>query len=103
MMHPLRLTILLTALLLSTPSFAARCGGDFNSFLTSMSADAQGAGISSSVVSSALSGVTDDAAVLNFDRRQRYTFDKSFEQYVSTRVGSGGINGGRAMPARKIS
>ncbi len=39
-------------------------------------------------------------AVLNFDRRQRYTFNKSFEQYVSTRVGSGRINGGRAMLQR---
>ena len=39
-------------------------------------------------------------AVLNFDRRQRYTFNKSFEQYVSTRVGAGRINGGRAMLQR---
>ena len=38
-------------------------------------------------------------AVLNFDRRQRYTFNKTFEQYVSTRVGPGRINGGRAMLA----
>ena len=38
--------------------------------------------------------------MLNFDRRQRYTFNKSFEQYVSTRVGSGRINGGRAMLQR---
>jgi hypothetical protein len=29
--------------------------------------------------------------VLNFDRRQRYTFNKSFEQYVSTRGGPGRI------------
>src|SRR5208337_1656827 len=34
------------------------------------------------------------------DRRQRYTFNKSFEQYVSTRVGAGRINGGRAMLQR---
>ena len=38
--------------------------------------------------------------MLNFDRRQRYTFNKSFEQYVSTRVGPGRINGGRAMLQR---
>jgi lytic murein transglycosylase len=82
------------------PSHAARCGGDFSSFLAGMSADAQAAGISSSVTGAALSGVTDDAAVLNFDRRQRYTFNKSFEQYVSTRVGAGRINGGRAMLQR---
>ena len=92
-------SVLLT-LLLATPSFAARCGGDFNSFLAGMSADARAAGISESVVGTAFAGVTDDAAVLNFDRRQRYTFNKSFEQYVSTRVGAGRINGGRAMLQR---
>jgi lytic murein transglycosylase len=95
-----RLFVLLTVLLLSTPSLAARCGGDFNSFLASISADAQAAGISPSVTSAALAGVQQDAAVLNFDRRQRYTFNKSFEQYVSTRVGAGRINGGRAMLQR---
>jgi lytic murein transglycosylase len=88
------------ALLLPTPSHAARCGGDFNSFVASISADAQAAGISQGVVGSALSGVSEDMAVLNFDRRQRYTFNKSFEQYVSTRVGAGRINGGRAMLQR---
>ena len=92
-------SVLLT-LLLATPSFAARCGGDFNSFLAGMSADARAAGISESVTGTAFAGVTDDAAVLNFDRRQRYTFTKSFEQYVSTRVGAGRINGGRAMLQR---
>ena len=79
---------------------AARCGGDFNAFLANVSADAQNAGVSPSVISSSLAGVTQDGSVLAFDRRQRYTFNKSFEQYVSTRVGAGRINGGRAMLAR---
>lgn len=83
-----------------TPTFAARCGGDFNAFVASMSAEAQAAGISPGIISSALSGVQQDMAVLNFDRRQRGTFNKSFEQYVSTRVGPGRINGGRAMLQR---
>jgi lytic murein transglycosylase len=96
----LRLAVLLLAFLLATPCFAARCGGDFNAFVASFSSEAVAAGISQSVVGSALSGVTEDMAVLNFDRRQRYTFNKSFEQYVSTRVGSGRINGGRAMLQR---
>ncbi|MBI5262703.1 MAG: lytic murein transglycosylase [Bradyrhizobium sp.] len=79
---------------------AARCGGDFNSFISSMAAEAQAAGISPGVASAALSGVTEDGNVLAFDRRQRYTFNKTFEQYVSTRVGPGRINGGRAMLQR---
>ena len=36
--------------------------------------------------------MTQDPAVLAFDRRQRGTFNKTFEQYVSTRVGPGRIN-----------
>jgi lytic murein transglycosylase len=84
----------------ASPAFAARCGGDFNSFVAGISAEAQSAGVSGAVVSQALSGVTLDPAVLAFDRRQRYTFNKSFEQYVSTRVGAGRINGGRAMLQR---
>ena len=70
---------ILAALLLSTPSFAARCGGDFHTFIAGISADAQAAGISPNVISSALGGVQQDGGVLAFDRRQRYTFNKSFE------------------------
>src|SRR6266436_6127510 len=90
----------LAALALATPSHAARCGGDFYSFVQNIAAEAQGAGVSPNVVSAALGGVSEDGAVLAFDRRQRYTFNKSFEQYVSTRVGAGRINGGRAMLQR---
>ena len=65
-----------------------------------MSQEAAAAGISQAVISQALSGVTQDPAVLAFDRRQRGTFNKSFEQYVSTRVGPGRINIGRQMLQR---
>jgi lytic murein transglycosylase len=96
----LRLFVLFSALTLATPSFAARCGGDFNTFVSNISSEAAAAGISQSVIGQALGGVQQDAAVLAFDRRQRGTFKKSFEQYVSTRVGPGRINGGRAMLQR---
>jgi lytic murein transglycosylase len=96
----LRLATLLVAFLLATPTYAARCGGDFNTFVASMSQEAASAGISQGVISQALGGVQQDMAVLNFDRRQRGTFNKTFEQYVSTRVGPGRINGGRAMLQR---
>src|SRR6201997_4944613 len=99
-MNSVRLTCLLLALTFATPFLAARCGGDFNSFLASFSADAQNAGVSQSVIASSFAGVTEDGSVLNFDRRQRYTFKKTFEQYVSTRVGAVRINGGRAMLTR---
>ena len=99
-MLKLRLAVFLAAVLVTGAAQAARCGGDFNSFLASMSSDAQAAGVSSNVVSSAFAGLTEDGSVLAFDRRQRYTFNKTFEQYVSTRVGAVRINGGRAMLAR---
>jgi lytic murein transglycosylase len=102
-MRCFRLAILLCGLVAATPALAARCGGDFNSFVAAMSAEAAAAGISRGVISSALGGVTQDMAVLNFDRRQRGTFNKTFEQYVSTRVGSGRIKGGRAMLQRHAS
>ncbi|QPF86064.1 lytic murein transglycosylase [Bradyrhizobium genosp. L] len=87
-------------LVATSPSYAARCGGPFNGFVQSFSQEAASAGISQDVISSALGGVTEDGGVLAFDRRQRYTFNKTFEQYVSTRVGAGRINGGRAMLQR---
>jgi lytic murein transglycosylase len=102
-MLKLRFALLFAPLLFATPSFAARCGGDFNAFVASMSAEAAAAGISQGVISQALGGVTEDMAVLNFDRRQRGTFRKTFEQYVATRVGPGRIRNGRAMLQRQAS
>jgi lytic murein transglycosylase len=99
-MPKLATAIVFCALVAATPSFAARCGGDFHSFVQNISAEAQADGISQNVISSALGGVQQDMGVLSFDRRQRGTFNKSFEQYVSTRVGAGRINGGRAMMQR---
>ncbi len=96
----LRLAFALLAIAFASPALAARCGGDFNTFVAAMSAEAQAAGVSPAVISQALSGVTQDPAVLAFDRRQRGTFNKTFEQYVSTRVGPGRINMGRQMLQR---
>ncbi|QOZ23604.1 lytic murein transglycosylase [Bradyrhizobium sp. CCBAU 51753] len=95
-----RLAVFIGALLFVSPSYAARCGGNFNTFIQSFSQEAAAAGISQNVISSALGGVQQDGGVLAFDRRQRYTFNKTFEQYVATRVGPGRINGGRAMLQR---
>src|SRR4051794_11575672 len=99
-MRILRWAVFAGAVICSTPTYAARCGGDFNTFVSAMSQEAAAAGISQGVISQALGGVQQDGGVLAFDRRQRGTFNKSFEQYVSTRVGAGRINGGRAMLAK---
>ena len=91
---------MLAPLAATAPAHAARCGGDFQTFVAAMSQEAAAAGISQAVISQALSGVTQDQAVLNFDRRQRGTFNKTFEQYVATRVGAGRISMGRQMLQR---
>jgi lytic murein transglycosylase len=99
-MRMFRWAIVLGAVVCSTPSFAARCGGDFNAFIAAMSQEAAAAGVSQAVIGQALGGVTPDPAVLAFDRRQRNTFNKTFEQYVATRVGAGRIKIGKQMLMR---
>ena len=99
-MFKYRLVVMMAACLATGSAQAARCGGDFNAFVSNISTEAAAAGVSQGVIAQALGGVQQDMGVLNFDRRQRGTFNKSFEQYVATRVGAGRINGGRAMLQR---
>jgi lytic murein transglycosylase len=94
------LAALLISLLLLSPAAAAQCGGDFNAFVAAMSREAQAAGVSRAVIDQAFAGVTQDQAVLSFDRRQRGTFRKSFEEYAATRVTGGRIKTGKALMAR---
>ncbi|MEZ5787848.1 MAG: lytic murein transglycosylase [Xanthobacteraceae bacterium] len=70
----------------AVPALAARCGGNFNTFLAEMAREAAAAGVSHAVIDSAFAGLSPDPRVLAFDRRQRHTFRKSFEQYARTRV-----------------
>ncbi|MFZ0068499.1 MAG: lytic murein transglycosylase [Pseudolabrys sp.] len=78
--------LILFGVLLAAPARAAQCGGDFSTFLSAMGRDASAAGVSRNVIDQAFAGVTIDQAVLTFDRRQRGTFRKSFEEYAATRV-----------------
>jgi len=98
---------LLAALVLSAslaPSaLAAQCGGDFGTFIAAMSREAAAAGVSRAVIDNALAGVSSDPAVLAFDRRQRGTFRKTFEDYAATRVTASRINRGRQMLLRHAS
>jgi lytic murein transglycosylase len=84
----------------ASPATAAQCGGSFESFIAAFSREAQAAGISRNVIDQALSGVSHDAAVLAFDRRQRGTFRKSFEDYAATRVTAGRVTRGKQMLQR---
>jgi lytic murein transglycosylase len=92
-----RLWVLLCTLSFATPAAAATCGGDFNTFMAAMAREAASAGVSRGVIDSAFAGVTPDPAVLAFDRRQRGTFRKSFEDYARTRVIPARINRARNL------
>ena len=94
------LAALLFTLLFAAPLKAAPCGGSFNTFIAAIERDAAAAGISRSVIDGALGGVSPDAKVLAFDRRQHATFRKTFEQYASTRVTASRIKRGRQMLTR---
>jgi lytic murein transglycosylase len=87
----------LATLVVGAPAQAAKCGGDFNAFIAEFSREARGAGISGQVIQAALGGVTHDPAVMAFDRRQRGTFRKTFEEYAATRVGAARVKRARAM------
>jgi lytic murein transglycosylase len=94
------MTLLFAGLLLAAPANAAPCGGDFNAFLAAMARDATAAGVSRSVIDTAFAGLTIDPGVLAFDRRQRGTFRKSFEEYAATRVTAPRLKRARALMVR---
>ena len=88
------------ALVFTVSARAAPCGGDFSTFMATLAREAQAAGVSRATIDGAFAGITPDPAVLAFDRRQRGTFRKSFEEYAATRVTAGRIKTGRQLLAR---
>lgn len=95
-----RVTAIIVLLLAAGPAWAAQCGGDFHQFLAGMARDAQAAGVSPQVINTAFAGLTPDQSVLAFDHRQRYTFQKSFEDYARTRVTPGRIARAKSLMKR---
>ena len=84
----------------TAPAQAAKCGGDFNAFLAEFSREAAAQGVSQQTINAAFGGLTEDPKVMAFDRRQRATFRKSWEEYAATRVGPARIKRARAMMQR---
>jgi lytic murein transglycosylase len=95
-----RFLLLLATLPFAAPASAAQCGGDFDDFLAAFSREAAAAGISQQTIRTAFAGIRQDQAVLAFDRRQRGTFRKSFEDYVRTRVTASRLKRGAQMLKR---
>ncbi len=83
--------------MLASPALAAQCGGDYNAFIANFSREAAGKGISQGVLAQAFGGITVDPKVMEFDRRQRGTFKKSWEDYARTRVGPARVNRAKQM------
>lgn len=81
--------VLVLSLGLAAPAAAAQCGGSFEGFLRQMARDAEAQGVSAGIVNSAFAGLTPDAKVLAFDKRQAATFRRegNFEKFIATRVG----------------
>jgi lytic murein transglycosylase len=78
-------TVGATLLLPWTPALAASCGtSSFEAWLSDFKNEAGAKGISQAAITSGLSGVTLDQAVLSRDRSQR-VFNQSFEEF-STRM-----------------
>lgn len=75
------------ALVPAAPALAAKCGGDFNSFVAAFQKEAVANGISQKTVSTALAGLTPDPQVLQLDRRQE-PFKQTFEQFAPPRINS---------------
>ena len=76
------------------PALAAKCGGDFGTWLAAFKKEAVAAGISEGTLDAALSGVTPSAAILKLDRKQGY-FKQSFETYRAKRVTAAHIRIGK--------
>ncbi len=94
---PLRVAALSAALFLSGASgtaLAAKCGGDFGTWLAAFKQEALADGISQGTLNAALSGVTPSAAILKLDRKQGY-FKQSFEKYRAKRVTAAHIRIGK--------
>ena len=77
--------------------------GDFNTFLASISQEAQAKGVSRGVIDQAFAGISIDQTVLNFDRRQRGTFRKTFEEYAATRIIPARINRAKSLMAKNAA
>ncbi len=97
------LAILPCILLFAAPAQAAQCGGDFNRFIAEIAREAAAQGVSRAVIDQALGGVTHDPAVMAFDRRQRGTFRKTFEEYAATRVGPARIKRARTLMQKQAA
>ncbi len=76
----MRLTLLALLALTACPAAAAPCGGDFQTFLDAMAADAKTQGLPDSAIRAFMSGAQLDPAVIKADHGQGF-FRKTFSEF----------------------
>jgi lytic murein transglycosylase len=85
---------------LTAPASAAKCGGDFSRFVSEFRREAAAKGIPARVLADAFDGIEHDAKVMAFDRRQRNTFKRSWEDYAKSRVTPARVKRAKALLKR---
>ncbi|MEJ6396925.1 lytic murein transglycosylase [Yoonia sp. 208BN28-4] len=88
------------ALILSTTSATAQCGGSFADFLSGVRAEAAERGLDAGATDRFLSGARQDQSVLNADRRQG-VFQKDFIAFSRALISQNRIDNGRAQATRQ--
>ena len=86
---------LIAAAFLASPAFA-QCGGDFNTFVNGLKAEASQKGFDASTVNGFFKGVQQDGAVLKADRAQG-VFQKPFIDFSRHLISQNRIDRGTAM------
>ena len=92
----------LAAVMMATPALAAKCGHGaegFDDWLQSFKQEAASAGVSRSVIESALSNAAYDEDVISHDRGQR-AFGQSFAVFSSRHISPLGVKRGKSMLLR---
>jgi lytic murein transglycosylase len=82
------------------PASAAKCGGDFERFVAEFRREAAAKGIPARVLSEAFDDIEYDPKVMAFDRRQRNTFKRSWEDYARSRVTPARVKRAKSLLAR---
>lgn len=93
------LAVLVCALGLGAPVVAQQCGGNFNSFVNDLKAEARAQGQDAALVDRFFANVRQEQSVINADRRQGI-FQRPFLDFSRALISQNRMNAGRANADR---
>jgi lytic murein transglycosylase len=93
------LAVLVCALGLGAPVVAQQCGGNFNSFVNDLKAEARAQGQDAALVDRFFANVRQEQSVINADRRQGI-FQRPFLDFSRALISQNRVNAGRANADR---